>query len=753
MARKRADPAIAAIQTEALEALLVRCAKRLPPEDHALLASLIAAFLHLTRLVRAGRATLSRLRRLFGLRKSEKRRAVFPTPQGDHAGNAGGASTLPAGPEMPDPASSGASPDGSSPGADPTDRRKGHGRLPASAYLDAERIPVGHQSLAPGDDCPLCEGSLYGLKDPAQFLRIFGQSLFFARCWDCQQLRCGGCQRVFTAKPPPEACGPKFSESAAALIAVLRFWLGTPHYRLGRLQEALGTPIPDATQWEVLYQRALDIFPFFQALLRRAAQAPLMHNDDTHMPVLQFMGKRREKLVAEGKLPREDRTGLFTTGIVASLPQGPVALFFTGRRHAGENLAALLEHRVQELGPVLLMCDALDRNLPKGHRVEESNCLTHGRRAVVDQAESFPAECQHVIDQLGLVYAVDDFCREEKLPPDERLWLHRLESAPVLNHLRTWMTAQLEDKRIEPNSELGQAFNYMLKRWDKLTVFLRLPGAAVDNNACERILKLAILHRKNSLFYRSERGAVVGDIYMTLIHTAVLHRQNPLAYLTALMSHLQAIAAAPSDWMPWNYQETLAAAVAAQAAPGVASDTGAAGATPAASVRPPEPPTTTLPNVTAATATTPTTATTTTTPNVIPAQEPAAAPTTGPLPPPMAPSEEAHGKPSSHPLQRSSRRQKSPLLPPPACALFTLLWLLVHAPALHPTRPAVTHPHRSSPATLAALSTAAAPWAASQTFSQVPLSNSLAATVLLAVSAQTPLHPPAESPGPPRAPP
>jgi hypothetical protein len=400
-----------------------------------------------------------------------------------------------------------------------------------------------------------------------RFLRIFGQSLFLARSWDCQQLRCGDCQRVFTAKPPPEACGPKFSESAAALIAVLRFWLGTPHYRLGRLQEALGTPIPDATQWDVLHERALEIYPAFQALLHRAAQAPLMHNDDTHMPVLQFMGKRREKLVADGKLPREDRTGLFTTGIVANLPEGPAALFFTGRRHAGENLAALLERRDNELGPVLLMCDALDRNLPKGHQVEEANCLTHGRRGVVDQAESFPAECQHVIDQLGCVYAIDAFCCDEKLPPDERLWLHQLESAPVLNQLLTWMTAQLEDKRIEPNSELGRALNYMLKRWDKLTVFLRVPGAPVDNTICERILKLAVLHRKNSLFYRSERGAVVGDIYMTLIHTAVLHGQNPLAYLTALMSHPQAVAAAPADWMPWNYRETLAAPVVAPPAP------------------------------------------------------------------------------------------------------------------------------------------------------------------------------------------
>jgi hypothetical protein len=74
MACKCADPAIAAISTDTLEGLLVRCAERLSPEHHALLASLVAAFLLLSRLVREGRATLTRLRRLFGLRRSEKNR-------------------------------------------------------------------------------------------------------------------------------------------------------------------------------------------------------------------------------------------------------------------------------------------------------------------------------------------------------------------------------------------------------------------------------------------------------------------------------------------------------------------------------------------------------------------------------------------------------------------------------------------------------------------------------------------------------
>ena len=66
--------------------------------------------------------------------------------------------------------------------------------------------------------------------------------------------------------------------------------------------------------------------------------------------------------------------------------------------------------------------------------------------------------------------------------------------------LRDWLTRQLDEKRTEPNSALGGAIGYMLKHWDKLTLFLRQAGAPLDNNVCERALKKAILHRKNALF-------------------------------------------------------------------------------------------------------------------------------------------------------------------------------------------------------------------------------------------------------------
>ena len=111
--------------------------------------------------------------------------------------------------------------------------------------------------------------------------------------------------------------------------------------------------------------------------------------------------------------------------------------------------------------------------------------------------------------------------------------------------------------RTEPNSALGGAIGYTLKHWEKLTLFLRQAGAPLDNNVCERALKKAILHRKNALFYKTQNGAKVGDLFMSLIYTCQLNEVNPFDYLTELQQHAEALAASPERWMPWNYRDAL----------------------------------------------------------------------------------------------------------------------------------------------------------------------------------------------------
>jgi transposase len=295
--------------------------------------------------------------------------------------------------------------------------------VPATAYPDARCIPVVHENLRPGQPCPLCgSGRLYALPEPAQILRIVGQAPLAAICWKCDRLRCSGCGHVFTARAPEEAQGPKYDETAVSMMALLRYGAGLPLHRLDHLERNLATPVPASTQWDAVNARVGDVQPAFEELCRRAAQGQIVHNDDSYARILAFMGKRRATLLAKGELADPERTGIFTTAIVSMVEHKPIAIFCTGRKHAGENLAALLGRRSAGLCVPLLMSDALDRNVPKGHTVVEANCLAHGRRHVVDEIANFPDECEQILVRLAKVFRIDHLCRRYGLSHEKPLF-------------------------------------------------------------------------------------------------------------------------------------------------------------------------------------------------------------------------------------------------------------------------------------------------------------------------------------------
>lgn len=427
----------------------------------------------------------------------------------------------------------------------------GHGRNGAEAFSGADRVEIKHQTLAHGDRCPECrQGNVYAQKEPKVLVRIIGRAPLAATIYSLERLRCGACGQVFTAQEPEGVGEDKYDESAAAMIAQLKYGSGTPFHRLEQLQQQLGIPLPAATQWETVEQAAHRIKPARDELIRLAAQGEVVHNDDTSMRVLRL---ERD--------PKDERTGVFTSGIVSTFEGRKIALYFTGWKHAGENLADVLKRRDRGLSPPVQMCDALSRNVPHvaaGTEILLANCLAHGRRQFVDVAENFPRECRYVLEMLGQVYGHDAEAHDRGLTPVERLQLHQERSTPLMDALHAWLELQLAERRAEPNSGLGQAMGYLLRHWLPLTLFLRQAGAPLDNNIVERALKRAVLHRKNALYYRSLNGAEVGDLFMSLIHTCQLCGANSFDYLIELQRHVRELAVCPAEWMPWNYRDTLA---------------------------------------------------------------------------------------------------------------------------------------------------------------------------------------------------
>lgn len=521
---KNKGPEIISIDAAQLDDLLAQLQQHLPQPLFDTAATLLRTLQWLMGLIQKKNTSLGRLQRLLFGAQTEKTSNVFP--------GHGAAGDL----------------------AQAKKPIKGHGRNGASQYPGARRLSVPHPSLKPGDRCPGCRNDKARLRElaPSRIVRIVAQPMVQATIFALQVLRCCLCGKTYTAPAPPEAGTAKYDPNVGLMIGIMRFGGGLPHYRMEKMQKDLGVPLPAATQWELMEQSARDLAPVHQQLIRVAAQAQLLHNDDTTMRI-QSLKKERAQAGSE-------RTGIFTTSIISQVEDHHLALYFTGGNHAGENLSELLKHRAAGLNKPIHMGDGLSRNIPQEFDALLANCLPHGRRTFVDVKESFPDQCQKVLEDLAGVFKNDAQAKEQGLSALDRLRLHQEKSAPIMDGLKQWMQEQLDQKQVEPNSGLGEAIGDRLNPWEPLTLFLREPGAPLTNNICERALKMAILHRKNSLGYKTQNGARIGDLFMSLIHTCRLAGANPFDYLTAVITHAERARAAPGQWMPWSYNETLAAA-------------------------------------------------------------------------------------------------------------------------------------------------------------------------------------------------
>lgn len=515
----------------------------LSPTVFKTLETVAQAYLTVVNILDAKNMTITRLRKMVFGPTSESSRQVIPPPVLSADSNAGSSSS-----RRPPP---------------------GHGRNGQADYPTAKTQDVAHHRLEPGDRCPGCrQGKVYDQKDcPGILVRVTGQPPLAADIYHLQKLRCNACGEIFEARPPQGVGRQKYDQTAASMIALFKYGGGFPWNRLGKLQACLGIPLPPSTQWEIVQAAAQNLMPIFEELQRQAAQGQLLHNDDTAMKILERMGKRRTAALLAAPtpaapeerkeaLPEPQRTGIFTSGIISQVKKRRIALFFTGLQHAGENLTALLKLRQARRRPIQ-MCDALSRNLPKGLKTLLANCLAHGRRQFVELINRFPVECTTILRVLGRVYKNDAIARKRGLSPAERLRFHKAESGPRMEKLHVYLQALIAGKKVEPNSALGEAIIYMLRHWEKLTLFLNKAGAPLDNNICERALKMAILHRKNSLFYKTDNGAHTGDLYMSLIHTCQLNDADPFDYLTQLQRHAKEVRARPDRWLPWNYRRSL----------------------------------------------------------------------------------------------------------------------------------------------------------------------------------------------------
>jgi transposase len=319
----RKQPEDVRLSREEGEARIERIERNaLSAEDRRLLVKLVTFYFWLLFALREAKLSLKRLRALVFGEKPKK-----PTPPSSGGTPSGGSASGSKGSTGAAPGVSAAS--GSELSAEKP-RPPGHGRHGADVYRAVTRVECRHEELAEGERCPACgRGRLYRLP-PGVEMRLDGNALLSAVRYELEKLRCSACGQIFTASVPAAAGREKYSARARAVLALARYYLGLPWYRLEGFQALVGVPVPDATQWDQTELVGDCAHPIFKYLEKLAAQGEVIFQDDTPQRVLALIEENQQATAqahAQGEAEAAGRTGMQTTALIVQVGERRICLY------------------------------------------------------------------------------------------------------------------------------------------------------------------------------------------------------------------------------------------------------------------------------------------------------------------------------------------------------------------------------------------------------------------------------------------
>ena len=412
--------------------------------------------------------------------------------------------------------------------------------------------------LKKGDPCPVCPKGKLRKKAPLEFIRVTGSTEYSSEKHVVDRLECDLCGHVVTAQVPEEVAkdgeiGQQYGYSARSMMAIKKHFSGNPYFHQETLNDMFGHPIRASSIFDQCEHVANDTALAYYELLRQAANATLFYIDDTNNRILDQQSEFKDKRNGKGKV---ERKGVYTSGLIALLPNGKVIyLYETSLGHAGELIDDILLKRKTGLPPPIIMCDALSRNLPSVDvNYILSYCNSHARRNFFDISDSFP-EVEQVLDGYENIWINDSICKDKGHTPKQRLAYHKEHSLPVVVKIKTWCQAYMDSPDAEEHSRLGKACAYFIKHYGELVKFCEVAGVPIDNNTMEEGLKVPIRTRKNAHFYKTKAGAEVANRLISLICTAYRNDVNAFHYLNALQRNQTELKADPSQSMPWTIKE------------------------------------------------------------------------------------------------------------------------------------------------------------------------------------------------------
>lgn len=414
-----------------------------------------------------------------------------------------------------------------------------------------------HENLEPGDQCLAClQGKVYPFREKVIPILIGRSPLAFEE-HRLQTLRCNACGEIFEPKLPEDI--PKTGHSmpsAQAVLTIMHYQIGVPFASISKFQKMFDQKISVSQLWDAIEHAAKAIKPIYHELNQQSANCYLFYTDDTKARILSHYpeNKKNRDKKKRNKDP-DDRVATYTSLIIGCTSEGhEIYQYFHGRKYAGENLADLLIQRDLLNGKPIQMKDASTMNAPTNIEVFEAKCNAHAIRKFKDLKSLYPKECEEILKRYVKVSKKDKDLLGERVTARDRLANHKEFSLPLMKEIKSYMKGLIDNKKIEPNSTLGEAIAYFTSHYKELTAFCHIEGAPFDNNKCERGLKMVIRLRKTSMFYKNKHGAEVAGILHSVLYTAQESGVNVLHYLQTIMENQEKVCLDPKSYLPWMYQ-------------------------------------------------------------------------------------------------------------------------------------------------------------------------------------------------------
>lgn len=377
--------------------------------------------------------------------------------------------------------------------------------------------------------CSCCGGDLkkFG-EEISEKLEIIPQQVHVLK-YIRSKYTCNNCKdegTVKTAEMPAQLIPQGIATpSVASYVVKSKFVDAMPYYRQEKMFSSLGIDLSRKTMcyWQIyIYHNYL--VRLIDIMRRDLKKSYLIGADETTVQVI----------VEEGK-PPESKSYMW---VYRGYQEGKIILLYDYEPdRKGINPKEYLEDYEG-----YLQTDGYDGyNLTvKTQNIKHLACWAHVRRKFFNcfkvlKKSNYP-ESKVILDMIQELYAIEKNIKIEKLSHNKIYEIRQGKSKPVIEKIKIWIDANVN--KYPPKSDMGDAIDYTLKLWDKLTVYLEDGRLPIDNNLVENSIRPFVIGRKNWLFSYTANGAKSSAAIYSLVETAKANNKDPYKYLKELFEKL-----------------------------------------------------------------------------------------------------------------------------------------------------------------------------------------------------------------------